>query len=111
MAKLQSTAAKKGWGIKGLDIFKPSSEKNVVWVEKYFLLSNVGIMIMEKEDSDKIEVHEHVEFKVVAVTDLTYNRDNCFEIVPILSPGTVCQTKLVLQAKSAENKNEWVKHL
>ncbi len=66
---------------------------------------------MEKEDSERIEVYEHVEFKILSVTDLSYNRDNCFEIVPILSPGTVSQTKLVLQAKSLENKDEWVKHL
>ena len=66
---------------------------------------------MEKEDSEKIEVYEHVEFKALAVSDLSYNRRYCLEIIPKASPGTISNTKLVLQAQSEENKNQWVKHL
>jgi len=66
---------------------------------------------MEKEDSEKIEVYEHVEFKTLAVSDLTYNRRYCLEIIPKASPGTISNTKLVLQAQSEENKDQWVKFL
>jgi len=60
---------------------------------------------MEKEDSEKIEVYEHVEFKALSVSDLSYNRRYCLEIIPKASPGTISNTKLVLQAQSEENKN------
>jgi hypothetical protein len=51
---------------------------------------------MEKEDSEKIEVYEHVEFKAIDVTDLAYNRRFCLEIVPKPTAGTMAKTKLVL---------------
>ena len=52
------------------------------WIEKFYVLTNIGLMIMDNQSSEKVEIYQYIEFKVVSVSDQSYNRKFCFEIKP-----------------------------
>lgn len=71
---------KKSWGLlrkskaKGADDYK--------WEEKFYVLGSLGLIIMDKPNSEKLDFYPHNQFKVERVPELRYARKHCFEIMP-----------------------------
>lgn len=55
------------------------------WEEKFFVLGNLGLVGMEKPNSDHINYYPFNEFAVEYVSEDRYNRKFCFELTPLIS--------------------------
>ena len=79
------------------------------WEEKFYVLSNIGLIGMEKPDSDLIHYFPFNEFNVTQVKDSKeYKRKFCLTIVPVINGKELKEYTQVLQAPNEENVIKWV---
>lgn len=71
---------KKSWSL--LKRSKKKTADEYKWEEKFYVLGSLGLIIMEKPNSEKVDFYPNNQFKVEMVPEVRYLRKNCFEITP-----------------------------
>lgn len=79
-----------------------------MWDEKFFVLSNLGLIIMEKPNSEKFDFWPYNEFKVFQPPDDKYSRSFCVELIPIIAKKQSKEHRMVLSANSSDQIKTWV---
>lgn len=101
---------KKSWSI--VKRSKKASAQDYKWEEKFYVLGSLGLIIMDKPNSEKIEFYPQNQFKIDQVPEIRYLRKNCFEITPRTSQmEDPHKEKLVLQAPNSDLVKSWINNL
>lgn len=91
---------------------KKKSADEYKWEEKFYVLGSLGLIIMDKPNSDKLDFYPNNQFKVEIVPEVRYLRKNCFEIMPRTSQiENARNEKLVLQAPNSDVVKSWIQKL
>ena len=74
------------------------------WTERFYVLSNIGLVYMEKPTDKEIKLFPFIDFEIESVPEKKYNKKYAFNIKTIKGGDF----DMVLQAYSEMDYKEWM---
>ena len=82
--------------------------KDTAWEQKFYVLTSIGLIVMEAPNSKEIDFYPYNEFRIKEVKESKYDRKNCFELIPVISSKAIEELMSVMQAPNAESCATWI---